>query len=85
MSTTFTNTSSTNSSSIKANALDVGFLLDGKWHTDGEPIEIRSPGTGQVGWRSLASRICKTCGAGYRGLYRYFDVNRGTHVANGSG
>jgi acyl-CoA reductase-like NAD-dependent aldehyde dehydrogenase len=38
MSTTFTNKTS----------LDVGFLLDGQWHTDGEPIEIRSPGTGQL-------------------------------------
>ncbi len=38
MGTTFTNTA----------ALDVGFLLDGKWHTDGEPIEIYSPGTSQL-------------------------------------
>src|ERR1700720_3828345 len=38
MSTTFTNTTT----------LDMGFLLDGKWLTDGEPIEIQSPGTGQL-------------------------------------
>jgi acyl-CoA reductase-like NAD-dependent aldehyde dehydrogenase len=38
MSTTFTNTT----------ALDIGFLLDGKWCTDGEPIEIQSPGSGQL-------------------------------------
>jgi acyl-CoA reductase-like NAD-dependent aldehyde dehydrogenase len=38
MSTTFKNVAS----------LDVGFLLDGKWHTDGEPVEIYSPGTGQL-------------------------------------
>jgi glyceraldehyde-3-phosphate dehydrogenase (NADP+) len=38
MSTTFKNNA----------ALDVGFLLDGKWHTDGEPVEIYSPGTGQL-------------------------------------
>jgi acyl-CoA reductase-like NAD-dependent aldehyde dehydrogenase len=38
MSTTFTNTTT----------LDMGFLLDGKWLTDGEPVEIQSPGTGQL-------------------------------------
>jgi len=27
---------------------DFGFLLDGSWHSDGERIEVRSPGTGQV-------------------------------------
>jgi acyl-CoA reductase-like NAD-dependent aldehyde dehydrogenase len=27
---------------------EYGFLLDGKWRTDGERIEVRSPGTGQV-------------------------------------
>jgi acyl-CoA reductase-like NAD-dependent aldehyde dehydrogenase len=43
MSTTYTNTTPTN-----ASALIVGFLVDGKWQTDGEPVEIRSPGTGQL-------------------------------------
>jgi acyl-CoA reductase-like NAD-dependent aldehyde dehydrogenase len=38
MTTTFTNTT----------ALDVGFLLDGKWHKDGEPVEIHSPGSGRL-------------------------------------
>jgi acyl-CoA reductase-like NAD-dependent aldehyde dehydrogenase len=27
---------------------DWGFLLDGKWHTEGERIEVRSPGTGEL-------------------------------------
>ncbi|HVS74715.1 MAG TPA: aldehyde dehydrogenase family protein, partial [Candidatus Acidoferrales bacterium] len=27
---------------------EYGFLLDGKWHLDGEHIEVRSPGTGQI-------------------------------------
>ena len=67
MSTTFTNTASTNSSSVNAPALNIGFLLDGKWHTDGEPVEIRSPGTGQACWHHL-SRIRKTCGSCHRGL-----------------
>src|SRR5882724_8512385 len=42
MSTTFTNATPANTP-----ALDVGFLVDGKWQTDGEPVEIRSPGTGE--------------------------------------
>src|ERR1700685_3035441 len=29
-------------------SFDFGFLLDGKWHTSGERIEIRSPGTHQL-------------------------------------
>jgi acyl-CoA reductase-like NAD-dependent aldehyde dehydrogenase len=29
-------------------SFDFGFLLDGKWHTSGERIEIRSPGTHQM-------------------------------------
>jgi acyl-CoA reductase-like NAD-dependent aldehyde dehydrogenase len=27
---------------------EYGILLDGKWHLDGERIEVRSPGTGQI-------------------------------------
>jgi acyl-CoA reductase-like NAD-dependent aldehyde dehydrogenase len=42
MSTTFTNATPANTP-----ALDVGFFVDGKWQTDGEPVEIRSPGTGE--------------------------------------
>jgi glyceraldehyde-3-phosphate dehydrogenase (NADP+) len=29
-------------------ALEFGFLLNGKWHTDGEHIDIHAPGTGQL-------------------------------------
>jgi acyl-CoA reductase-like NAD-dependent aldehyde dehydrogenase len=25
-----------------------GFYIDGRWHTEGERIEIRSPGTGEL-------------------------------------
>lgn len=59
MSTTFTNTTS----------LDVGFFLDGQWHTDGEPIEIRSPGTGQlvgVTYRASAKHAEAAIGAAVR-------------------
>src|SRR5882757_3327653 len=65
MSTTFTNTTS----------LDVGFLLDGKWHKDGEPIEIRSPGTGQlVGVTYRAS--AKNAEAAIAAAVRAFEVTR---------
>jgi acyl-CoA reductase-like NAD-dependent aldehyde dehydrogenase len=75
MSTTFTNTASTNSSTINATPLDMGFLLDGKWHTDGEPIEIRSPGTGQVvGITYRAS--AKHAEAAIAASVRAFDVTR---------
>src|SRR5277367_4763531 len=74
MSTTFTNTA-TNSSSENATALNVGFLLDGKWRTDGEPIEIRSPGTGQlVGTTYRAS--AKQAEAAIAAAVRAFDVTR---------
>ncbi len=43
MSTTFTNTTHLGSTS-----LDEGFLLDGKRHTDGAPMEIYSPGTAKL-------------------------------------
>jgi acyl-CoA reductase-like NAD-dependent aldehyde dehydrogenase len=33
---------------IEGGILELGFLLNGKWHSDGEPIEIHSPGTGQL-------------------------------------
>jgi acyl-CoA reductase-like NAD-dependent aldehyde dehydrogenase len=65
MSTTVTNTTS----------LDVGFLLDGKWHTDGEPIEIHSPGTGQlvgVTYRPTA----KQAEAAIAASVRAFEVTR---------
>ena len=28
--------------------LDLGFYVDGKWSSDGERVEIRSPGTGNL-------------------------------------
>src|SRR6202047_1867628 len=65
MSTTFTNTTT----------LDMGFLLDGKWLTDGEPIEIQSPGTGQlVGTTYRAST--KHAEAAIAASVRAFDVTR---------
>jgi acyl-CoA reductase-like NAD-dependent aldehyde dehydrogenase len=65
MTTTFTNTTS----------LDVGFLLDGKWHTDGEPIEIRSPGTGQlVGTTYRAS--AKQAEVAISAAVRAFEITR---------
>jgi acyl-CoA reductase-like NAD-dependent aldehyde dehydrogenase len=65
MGTTFTNTAS----------LDVGFLLDGKWHTDGEPVEIYSPGTGQlVGVTYRAS--AKQAEAAIAASVRAFEVTR---------
>jgi acyl-CoA reductase-like NAD-dependent aldehyde dehydrogenase len=33
---------------VEGGTLELGFLLNGKWHTDGERIEIHSPGTGQL-------------------------------------
>src|SRR5574340_495619 len=33
---------------VTAEALDLGFFLDGKWRTDGQRVEIYSPGTGQL-------------------------------------
>jgi acyl-CoA reductase-like NAD-dependent aldehyde dehydrogenase len=36
------------SATLTAAPPDLGFLLDGKWHTSGERIEIRSPGTNQL-------------------------------------
>jgi acyl-CoA reductase-like NAD-dependent aldehyde dehydrogenase len=33
---------------VTTTSLDLGFLLDGKWITTGDAIEIRSPGTGQL-------------------------------------
>src|SRR5271163_3901946 len=75
MSTTVTNTPSTSSSSGNATPLDVGFLLDGKWHTDGEPIEIRSPGTVQlVGTTYRAS--ANHAEAAIAAAVRAFDVTR---------
>jgi acyl-CoA reductase-like NAD-dependent aldehyde dehydrogenase len=70
MSTTFTNTTPTNTPT-----LDVGFLIDGKWQTDGEPIEIRSPGTGQrVGttYRASAKHVESAIAAAVRA----FEVTR---------
>jgi acyl-CoA reductase-like NAD-dependent aldehyde dehydrogenase len=64
MSTTFTNATPTNTPT-----LDVGFLIDGKWQTDGEPIEIRSPGTGQrVGttYRASAKHVESAIAAAVR-------------------
>jgi len=56
-------------------SLDVGFLLDGKWHKDGEPIEIRSPGTGQlVGVTYRAS--AKNAEAAIAAAVRAFEVTR---------
>jgi acyl-CoA reductase-like NAD-dependent aldehyde dehydrogenase len=70
MSTTFTNTTPTNTS-----ALDVGFLVDGKWQTDGEAIEIRSPGTGQlVGTTYRAS--AKHVEVAIEAAVRAFEVTR---------
>ena len=28
--------------------IELGFLLNGRWHTEGERIEIQAPGTGQL-------------------------------------
>ncbi len=70
MSTTFTNATPTNTPT-----LDVGFLVDGKWQTDGEPIEIRSPGTGQrVGttYRASAKHVESAIAAAVRA----FEVTR---------
>lgn len=65
MSTTFTNKTS----------LDVGFLLDGQWHTNGEAIEIRSPGTGKlVGVTYRAS--AKHAEAAMVAAVRAFEVTR---------
>ena len=70
MSTTFTNTTPTNTS-----ALNVGFLVDGKWQTDGEPVEIRSPGTGQlVGTTYRAS--AKHVEVAIEAAVRAFEVTR---------
>jgi acyl-CoA reductase-like NAD-dependent aldehyde dehydrogenase len=33
---------------LASTSVDFGFFLDGKWHTSGERIEIRSPGTNQL-------------------------------------
>jgi acyl-CoA reductase-like NAD-dependent aldehyde dehydrogenase len=70
MSTTITNTTATNTT-----ARDVGFLLDGNWHTDGEPIQILSPGTGQlVGTTYRAST--KQTEAAIAAAVRAFEVTR---------
>jgi acyl-CoA reductase-like NAD-dependent aldehyde dehydrogenase len=56
-------------------ALDVGFLLDGRWHTDGEPIEIRSPGTGHlVGTTYRASAA--QAGEAVAAAVRAFEITR---------
>jgi acyl-CoA reductase-like NAD-dependent aldehyde dehydrogenase len=70
MSTTFTDATPTNTPT-----LDVGFLIDGKWQTDGEPIEIRSPGTGQrVGttYRASAKHVESAIAAAVRA----FEITR---------
>ena len=70
MSTTFTNTTPTNTS-----ALNVGFLVDGKWQKDGEPVEIHSPGTGRlVGTTYRAS--AKQAEVAIEAAVRAFEVTR---------
>jgi acyl-CoA reductase-like NAD-dependent aldehyde dehydrogenase len=70
MSTTFKNTTPLNTS-----ALNVGFLVDGKWQTDGEPVEIHSPGTGQlVGTTYRAS--AKHVEVAIEAAVRAFEVTR---------
>jgi acyl-CoA reductase-like NAD-dependent aldehyde dehydrogenase len=70
MSSTFTNTPSTNLS-----ALDQGFLVDGKWQKDGEPVEIHSPGTGRlVGTTYRAS--AKQAEVAIEAAVRAFEVTR---------
>jgi acyl-CoA reductase-like NAD-dependent aldehyde dehydrogenase len=36
------------STTTTAAGIELGFLLNGKWHTDGERIEVQAPGSGQL-------------------------------------
>jgi acyl-CoA reductase-like NAD-dependent aldehyde dehydrogenase len=72
---TFMSTTITNTTAANTTARDVGFLLDGKWHTDGEPIQILSPGTGQlVGTTYRAST--KQTEAAIAAAVRAFEITR---------
>jgi len=56
-------------------APDLGFLLNGKWHNDGERIEVHAPGTGQlVGTtrRATAAHVEEAI----QGAVRAFEITR---------
>lgn len=60
---------------VTAEALDLGFFLEGKWRTDGQRVEIHSPGTGQlVGATYRAS--AKDAEAAITAAVRAFEVAR---------
>jgi len=63
------------STTVTGAALDLGFLLNGKWRTDGERIEIHAPGTGQlVGSTHRASAVHVE--EAIEGAVRAFQVTR---------
>jgi acyl-CoA reductase-like NAD-dependent aldehyde dehydrogenase len=55
--------------------MEIGFLLNGQWHTDGQQIEVHAPGTGQlVGSTHRASSIHVE--EAIRGAVQAFEVTR---------
>src|SRR5271170_5593424 len=56
-------------------AVEFGFLLNGKWHTDGPRVEIHSPGTGHlVGATHLANAAHAE--EAVRGAVQAFEITR---------
>jgi acyl-CoA reductase-like NAD-dependent aldehyde dehydrogenase len=56
-------------------AIEIGFFLNGKWHTEGPRIEIHSPGTGQlVGTTYMAT--AEHAEDAVRGAVKAFEVTR---------
>ena len=63
------------STSPISTTFELGFLLNGKWHSDGERIEVHAPGSGQlVGrtYRANASHVEKAI----QGAVRAFGITR---------
>lgn len=63
------------SSTTTPSGVDLGFLLNGRWHSDGERIEVKSPGTGRLVGTTVRATAAQVEEA-IRGAVEAFRVTR---------